>query len=58
VVPLIALEIEGRPCLDAADESLWLCLPVNLARALATELIEEAEHAEQLARGPGEVSQN
>ena len=49
-VPLVALEIEGRPTPDAADVSLWLRLPVTVARALAVELIEQADRAEQLAR--------
>ncbi|MFG1815518.1 hypothetical protein ACGFIF_17250 [Kribbella sp. NPDC049174] len=47
-VPLIALE--RRPHPDAAEESLWLRLPVKVARDLAAELIEEADRAEQLAR--------
>jgi hypothetical protein len=57
-VPLVALEIEGRPRLDAADQSLWLRLPVDVARALAAELIEQADRAEQLARRPGGASHN
>ena len=52
-VPQVALEIEGRPSLDACDESLWLRLTVDIARALAAELIQEADHAEQLARRQG-----
>ena len=32
-VPLVALEIEGRPSPDAGDVSLWLRLPVDVARA-------------------------
>jgi hypothetical protein len=57
-VPLIALEIEGRPLPDAADVSLWLRLPVMVARQLAAELIEQADRAEQLARRPGGPSQD
>ncbi|MFC5262077.1 hypothetical protein ACFPJ1_08145 [Kribbella qitaiheensis] len=57
-VPLVALEIEGRPRPDARDESLWLRLTVDIARALAAELIQEADHAEQLARRHGDASQN
>jgi hypothetical protein len=53
-VPLVALEIEGRPTPDAADVSLWLRLPVTIARALAVELVEQADRAEQLARRPDE----
>jgi hypothetical protein len=49
-LPQVALEIEGRPSQDAHDESLWLRLTVDIARALAAELIQEADHAEQLAR--------
>jgi hypothetical protein len=49
-MPLVALEIEGRPSPDAGDESLRLRLQVEVARALAAELIQEADHAEQLAR--------
>jgi len=61
-LPLIALElalkIEGRPRLDAPYESLWLRLPVQVARALATDLIEQADRAEQLARGRGDPLQD
>jgi len=57
-VPLVALEIEGRPSPDARDESLWLRLTVDVARALAAELIQEADHAEQLARRQGDAPQN
>jgi hypothetical protein len=53
-VPLVAVEIEGRPTPDAADVSLWLRLPVTVARALAVELVEQADRAEQLARRPDE----
>jgi hypothetical protein len=53
-VPLVALEIEGRPTPDAADVSLWLRIPVRVARALAVELVEQADRAEQLARRPDE----
>ena len=49
-VPLVALELEGRPSPAAGDESLWLRLPVEVARVLAAELIQEADHAERLAR--------
>jgi hypothetical protein len=49
-MPLVPLEIEGRPSPDAGDESLRLRLQVEVARALAAELIQEADHAEQLAR--------
>ncbi|TCN28358.1 hypothetical protein EV644_1499 [Kribbella orskensis] len=31
-VPLVALEIEGRPSPDACDESPWLRLPVSSRR--------------------------
>jgi hypothetical protein len=49
-VPLVALEIEGRPSHDSCAESLWLRLPVDMACALAAELIQEADRAQQLAR--------
>jgi hypothetical protein len=49
-VPLVALEIQGRPCPNAADESLRLLLTVEVARALAGELIAQSDHAERLAR--------
>lgn len=55
-VPLVALEIEGRPSPEAADVSLWLRLTAEVARALAAELIEQADRAEHLARRPGEAS--
>jgi hypothetical protein len=58
-VPLVALEIEGRPTPDPADVSLWLRLSVTAARALAVELVEQADRAEQLAQrsdGPGRTS--
>jgi hypothetical protein len=57
-LPLIALEIEGRPRIDAPDQSLWLRVTVDIARALATDLIEHADRAEQLARRPGDPSQD
>jgi hypothetical protein len=41
-MPLVALEIEGRPSPDAGDESLRLRRQVEVARALAAELIQEA----------------
>ena len=40
----------GRPSPDAGDESLRLRLQAEVAHALAAELIQEADHAEQLAR--------
>jgi hypothetical protein len=58
LVPLVALEIEGRPSLNAADETLWLRLEVSTARALAGELVAEADRAEQLARRQGSTSEN
>ena len=57
-VPLVALEIGGRSSPDAADESVWLRLTVDVARALATQLIEHADRAEQLARRPGRPSRD
>ena len=58
LVPLVALEIEGRPSLDAADETLWLRIEVATARALAGELVAEADRAEQLARRQGSTSED
>lgn len=58
VVPLVALEIEGRPSPDARDESLWLRLTIDVARALAAELIQEADRAELLARRQGGAPQS
>jgi hypothetical protein len=55
-VPLVAVEIEGRPRPDAADESLWFRLTLEVARALAAELIEQADRAEQLVPKPGGAS--
>jgi hypothetical protein len=49
-VPLVALEIEGRSTPAAADEPMCLRLPVAVARALAVELVEQADRAERLMR--------
>ena len=53
-LPLVALEIEGRPTPDAADVSLWLRLPVTIARALAVELVEQADRADARYQIPDE----
>jgi hypothetical protein len=58
VMPMVGLDIDGRPDPEAADESIHFQLQVEAARALAAELVAEADRAKQLARQQGGASQN